>query len=204
MFSLQDLLGQQQGNQAVDQISQNLGADNSAVSSAIQMALPVILSGLANNAQQPQGAQNLNNVLEKDHNGGLLDNVMGYLGGGIPTPQEADRETNGAGILEHILGGSQGQVAQEVSQKSGLNMSQVAQLLITLAPIVMSFLGKKKQQENLGADGLSNWLGGQQQQMQSSGNPMIDMASRYLDKDGDGSAMDDLASMAFGYITGKK
>ena len=204
MFSLQDLLGQQQGNQAVDQISQNLGADNSAVSSAIQMALPVILSGLANNAQNPQGAQNLNNALEKDHNGGLLDNLMGYLGGGAPNPQEATRQTNGGGILDHILGGSQGQVAQEVSQKSGLNTSQVAQLLITLAPIVMSFLGKKKQQENLGADGLSSWLGGQQQQMQSSGNPMIDMASRMIDKDGDGSAMDDLASMAFGYITGKK
>jgi hypothetical protein len=203
MFSLQDLLGQQQGSQAVDQISQNLGADNSAVSSAIQMALPVILSGLANNAQQPQGAENLNNALDKDHNGGLLDNLMGYLGGGIPQPQQADRQTNGAGILGHIFGNNQGQVAQEVSNKTGLNTSQVAQLLITLAPIVMSYLGKKKQQEGLGADGLSNWLGGQQQQMQSSGNPMVDMASRYLDKDGDGSAMDDLASMAFGYISGK-
>lgn len=203
MFSLQDLLGQQQGSQAVDQISQNLGADNSVVSSAIQMALPMILSGLANNANQPQGAENLNNALEKDHDGGLLGNLMGYLGGGIPTPQEADRQTNGAGILSHIFGNNQGQVAQQVSNNSGLNTSQVAQLLITLAPIVMSYLGKKKQQENLGADGLSNWLGGQQQQMQSSGNPMIDMASRYLDKDGDGSAMDDLASMAFGYMTGK-
>lgn len=203
MFSLQDLLGQQQGSQAIDRISQNLGADNSAVNSAIQMALPVILSGLARNAQQPQGAQSLNSALEQDHNGGLLDNLMGYLGGGVPKPQEADRQTNGVGILEHIFGSKQGQVAQEVSNKTGLNMSQVAQLLITLAPIVMSFLGKKKQQENLGADGLSNWLGGQQQQMQSSGNPMMDMASRMLDQDGDGSAMDDLASMAFGYMRGK-
>lgn len=204
MFSLQDLLGQQQGNQAVDQISQNLGADNSMVNTAIQMALPMILNGLANNAQQPQGAENLNNVLEKDHNGGLLDNLMGYLGGGIPKPQEADRQTNGAGILGHIFGSGQGQIAQEVSNKTGLNTSQVAQLLITLAPIVMSYLGKKKQQENLGAGGLSDYLGGQQQQIQSSGNPMIDMATNYLDKDGDGSAMDDLASMAFGYVTGRK
>lgn len=201
MFSLEDLLGQQQGNQAVEQISQNLGANSSVVNSAIQMALPMILTGLAKNAQEPQGAQSLNNALEKDHDGGLLDSLMGYLGGGIPTPQEATRQTNGNGILEHIFGGRQTQVANEVSQQSGLNAGQVAQLLITLAPIVMGFLGKKKQQENLGADGLSNWLGGQQQQMQSSGNPMIDMASRILDKDGDGSAMDDLASMAFSYFT---
>jgi hypothetical protein len=33
---------------------------------------------------------------------------------------------------------------------------------------------------------------------------MIDMASRILDKDGDGSTMDDLASMAFGYFTNRK
>lgn len=201
MFSLEDLLGQQQGNQAVEQISQNLGANSSVVNSAIQMALPMILTGLAKNAQEPQGAENLNNALEKDHDGSLLGNLMSYLGGGIPTPQEATGQTNGNGILDHIFGGRQTQVANELSQESGLNAGQIAQLLITLAPIVMSFLGQKKQQEGLGADGLSSWLGGQQQQMQSSGNPMIDMASRILDKDGDGSAMDDLASMAFSYFT---
>ncbi len=201
MFSLEELLGQEQGNQAVDQISQNLGANSSVVNSAIQMALPMILSGLAKNTQEPQGAENLNNALEKDHDGGLLGNLMGYLGGGIPTPQEATRQTNGGGILEHIFGGRQTQIANEVSQQSGLGVGQVAQLLITLAPIVMGFLGQKKQQEGLDAGGLSSWLGGQQQQMQSSGNPMIDMASRILDKDGDGSAMDDLASMAFSYFT---
>ena len=79
----------------------------------------------------------------KDHGGGLLDNLMGYLGGGIPAPQEATRETNGGGILGHIFGTNQTQVAQEVSQNTGLDMGQVAQLLITLAPIVMSYLGKQ-------------------------------------------------------------
>ncbi len=204
MFSLEDLLGQQQGNQAVQQISQNLGADSSAVNSAIQMALPMILSGLAKNAQEPQGAESLNSALEKDHHESILGNLMGYLGGGIPQPQEATRQTNGNGILDHIFGGRQTQVANELTQNSGLNAGQIAQLLITLAPIVMGFLGKKKQEEGLGADGLSSWLGGQQQQLQSSGNPMIDMVTRILDKDGDGSAMDDLASMAFGYFTNRK
>ncbi|MEZ5428005.1 MAG: DUF937 domain-containing protein [Pyrinomonadaceae bacterium] len=200
MFSLQDLLGQSSGSQAVDQISQNLGADNSTVNSAIQLALPMILTGLAKNAQTPQGAQSLDNALAQDHNGGLLNNLTDFLMGGVPSPQAATRETNGAGILEHIFGGNQGQVAQEVSQKSGLDMAQVANLLITLAPIVMSFLGQKKQENNLDAGGISDLLINQQQQMQSSGNPMIDLASRILDRDGDGSALDDLASMAAGYF----
>lgn len=200
MFSLQDLIGQVQGNQAVDQISQNLGADQSAVTSAIQMALPVIMGGLANNVQQPQGAENLDSALTKDHDGSLLGSLTDYLTGGVPSPQQATRQTNGAGILDHILGGTKEPAAQEISQKSGLNTGQVANLLITLAPIVMAYLGKQKQDNNLNTGGLSDLIMGQQQQIQSSGNPMIDMASRMLDKDGDGSALDDLASMAAGYF----
>ncbi len=202
MFSLEDLLGQQQGNQAVEQISQNLGANSSVVNSAIQMALPAILSGLARNTQNPQGAESLNNALEKDHNGGLLDNLMGYLGGGLPAPQETTRQTDGGGILGHIFGSNQTQVAKEVSQNTGLDMGQVAQLLITLAPIVMNYMGKQKQDQNLGADGLSNWLGGQQQQIQQS--PQGSLINSMLDSDGDGSITDDLASMAFNYMTNRR
>ncbi|MGI8641378.1 MAG: DUF937 domain-containing protein [Pyrinomonadaceae bacterium] len=200
MFSLEDLLGQQQGNQAVEQISQMLGTNQNMTNTAIQMALPMILSGLANNASTPQGAENLNNALEQDHNGGLLENLAGYLGGGLSQPQDTNRQTDGLGILGHIFGQKQGAVAQQVSQNTGLDVGQVAQLLITLAPIVMSYLGKQKQQENLGADGLSNLLQQKQQQLQSSGNPTMDMVTNFLDKDHDGSAMDDLASMAANYF----
>ncbi|CAN5171246.1 DUF937 domain-containing protein [soil metagenome] len=200
MFSLEDLLGQQQSNQAVDQISQMLGSNQTVTNTAIQMALPMILSGLANQAASPQGAESLNNAIEQDHSGGLLDNLMGYLGGGMSQPQETTRQTDGIGILGHIFGQKQGAVAQEVSKNTGLDVGQVAKLLITLAPIVMAYLGKQKQQQNLGADGLSELLQNKQQQIQSSGNPMLDMMTGMLDKDGDGSAMDDLASMAANYF----
>ena len=200
MFSLEDLIGAAAGSEAVGQISNNLGADQSTVNSAIGMALPVILSGLANNASSSEGAQSLDNALANDHTGGLLNNLTDYLAGGVPSPQAATRETNGAGILGHILGTSQTTATQEISNKTGLNAGQVANLLITLAPIVMAYLGKQKQQNNLDAGGITDLLTGQQQQMQSSGNPMIDMASRILDSDGDGSALDDLASMAANYF----
>ena len=200
MFSLDDLLGAQKGNQAVDMISDNLGANPSVVNSAIQMALPVILGGLANNVQSQQGASNLDQALEKDHDGSLLNHLTDFLTGGVPSPQQASRQTNGSGILEHILGGKQTAAAQEISDKSGLSMGQVANLLITLAPIVMAFLGKQKQQNNLDSGGLSDLILGQKKQMESTGNPMLDMASRVLDKDGDGSALDDLASMAANYF----
>jgi len=195
MFSLEDLLGQQQGNQAVEQISQQVGANPTMTNTAIQMALPMILNSLANNTKEPQGAESLNNALQQ-HDGGILDNLGGFLGGSVD--QTANKD--GLGILGHIFGGNQGAIAQQVAQKSGMDIGQVAQLLITLAPIVMGFLGKKKQEQNLDANGLQNMLGEQQQTMQNSGNPMMDMVSGMLDRDKDGSSMDDLASMAMNYF----
>ena len=208
MFSLQDLLGQQQGTEAVEQISQNVGAEPSMVNTAIQAALPMILSGLANNASTPQGAESLNNALERDHDGSLLGN-LGGLGSLIFGGQQAPpRQADAGGILGHIFGDRQGQVAQEVSNQSGLGMGQVAQILMTLAPIVMSYLGQQKQQQGVGPDGLGGLLGGllggqQAAAAPSSGNPMLDMASSILDRDHDGSSIDDIASMAFNYVTNK-
>jgi hypothetical protein len=212
MFSLQDLLGQDQGSVATEQIASQVGADSSMVNTAIQYALPAILGGLANNAATPQGAESLNAALDNDHSdGGVLGNLGGLAGmifGGqeqAPPPRQADA----GGILGHILGGSQGAVVQDVSQKSGLGMGQVAQIIMMLAPIVMSYLGQQKQQQNVGADGLGGLLGGllggaqPQVAPQSSGSVMMDMATSMLDSDRDGSAMDDIASMAFKYMTNK-
>jgi hypothetical protein len=205
MFSLQDLLGQQQGSEAVEQISQNVGAEPSAVNSAIQMALPAILGGLANNAANPEGAQNLNNALEQDHDGSILDNLGGLGGlifGGNQQQQTVPRQADAGGILGHVFGNNQGQVAQQISNQSGLNSGQVAQILMMLAPIVMGYLGRQKQQQNLDAGGLSNWLGGQQQQIQQS--PQGGFLESMLDRDGDGSTMDDIASMAMNYMTNRR
>ena len=198
MFSLQDLLGQQGGDSALGQISKTLGADQNLTNAAIQMALPVILNGLTKNASTPEGSARFEYcALIMTTTAAILDMLGGFLGG----QTQQTRQTDGGGILGHILGNQQGQVAQEISNKSGMDIGQVASLLITLAPIVMGYLGKTKRENNLDAGGITDLLTGQQQQAQSSGNSMIDMATRMLDKDGDGSALDDLASMAAGYFS---
>ena len=140
MFSLEDLLGQEQGSAAVGQISQTAGLDPSTTASVIQTALPAILGGLANNAATPDGAESLNNALDQHHDGSLLDNLGGLssmiFGGdtqAAPPPQ-----ADAGGILGHIFGNSQGQVAQQVSNQTGVSTGQVAQVMMMLAPIVIS------------------------------------------------------------------
>lgn len=201
MFSLQDLLGPQQGSEAVEQISQNVGAEPSTVNSAIQAALPMLINGLANNAATPQGAESLNNALEQDNHASVLDN-LGGLGGMIFGQQQAapPKQADAGGILGHILGNNQGQVAQQVSNQTGLNSGQTAQILMMLAPIVMGYLGRQKQQQGVGADGLGGLLGGLLGGQQTQSMPQQNTGGGFLDSDGDGSSMDDIASMAFNYL----
>lgn len=202
MLSLQDLLGQQQGSEAIDQISQNVGADQSRVDAAIQAALPMLMGGLANEASTPEGAQNLNTALEQDHDGSILNNLggLGSLIFGGQQAQPPPRQADAGGILGHIFGNSQGQVAQQVSNQSGLDMGQAAQILMMLAPIVMGYLGRQKQQQGVGADGLGGLLGGLLGGQQTGYSTGQEAGGGFLDRDGDGSSMDDIASMAMDYL----
>lgn len=188
MFSLQDLLGQQQGNDAVNQIAGQVGADPNAVSSAVSLALPAILGGLAQRQQQPEYAPVINNAIMHEQ-GGILDNLGSLFGGGGFNPMTS------AGILGTIFGNNQTQVASQIGQQSGLSGGQVATILMILAPLVLGYLGRQQSQQNLDAGGIGGMLGGYQQQIQQQ--PGIGgMLGGLLDSNRNGSSLDELLGMA--------
>jgi hypothetical protein len=82
-----------------------------------------------------------------------------------------------------------------VSKMSGLDSNKAGNLMATLAPVVMGMLGKAKRQNNLDQGGISDLLGGFAKQQQSSGSPMASLLTGFLDADGDGSIVDDVAGM---------
>ena len=59
----------------------------------------------------------------------------------------------------------------------------------------MAYLAKKKATDNLDAGGLSDVL---QQQTATNGNPLSQIATAMLDKNHDGSIVDDLLGGLFG------
>ncbi len=189
-MNLTGLLSEALGSGTVSQISEAIGADEVTTSNAIQTALPMLIGGLANNAQNEGGAASILNALNKDHDGSILDNLGSLISGASSGP--------GAGILGHILGGQQPQVEQGISAASGLDMGKVAPLLMMLAPIVMGALGKTNQQQGgLDIGSLAGLLGGTSQSM-NSGNPLMGMLGGLLDRDKDGSAIDDVLGMVMG------
>jgi hypothetical protein len=187
-MNLQDLLGQSLGSDAVTQISQTLGTDEGTASNAIQAALPMLLTGLARNSSTPDGAQSLMGALERDHDGSVLDNLAGSLGGGGTDIGQA--------ILGHIFGSRQNVAANGLSQASGLDAGRSIQLLALLAPIVMGALGRTSRQQGLDAGSLAGMLGGQAEQMAGNASPLLGALNQLLDADKDGSALDDIAGIA--------
>ena len=192
MNAITQIVTQQLGGSAAHTIAQRFGISESTANTAIQMAVPLILTALARNASQPQEAQNLHQAVATDHDGSILDNVMGYL----QNPQSA----NGAGILGHVFGNQQPAVESNLAQATGMDQSSAGGLLETLAPLVMGSLGKAQQQNGLDASGLSDLLNNQQQEAQANAPGAMGMLSSLLDRDKDGSSMDDLQRMAASFF----
>lgn len=192
MNALTQVITQQLAGGASRTIAQRLGISETTANTAVQVAVPLILAALARNANQPQGAQSLHEAINKDHDGSILDNVMGY----VSNPQTA----NGAGILGHVFGGQQPAIQNNLAQATGLDQNSAGGLLETVAPLVMGALGRTQQQEGLDPSGLSNLLNNQQQQAQTNSPGAMSILSSMLDQNKDGSAMDDLQRMASGFF----
>lgn len=192
-MDLTDLIKGQVSETLIDQLAGQLGgADRGQTAAATSGILSTLLGAMARNASTPDGAAALNNALERDHDGSILDDVMGMVTG--QNSAASARTTNGAGILGHILGNRQGGAVDMISKMSGLDSGQTGNLMAMLAPMVMGMLGKTKQENGLDAGGISDLLGGFAKQEQAQ-NPAMSLITGFLDADGDGSIIDDVAGM---------
>lgn len=202
MADLMKLLQDQVSDSLMDQLLGQVGGSvpKNNASTAVNGVMDLLMGGLAKNASTPQGASSLLNALDRDHDGSILDDVAGFLGGA----KEASNSNmlNGAGILKHILGGKQDNAVNVLSKQSGLDKSQLLSLMIKMAPVVMGMLGKVKKEKNLDQGGLTDFLKQSQETHRASTGGM-DLFTRLLDKDGDGSIVDDVAQSGFKALLGR-
>ena len=191
-MSVLDVLNEQFDPATVDQISRQIGADPEATEDAIVGALPLLLGGLARNARQPGGAEGILGALTRDHDGGILDDLGGFLRSG-------GAAADGTGILGHVFGNRQQQVQGGLARASGLDPQAIGKLLTILAPIVMAALSRQQRGRGLDGAGLAGLLGGDSQR----GDSMLGgLASVLLDQNHDGQVIDDVLRMGGGLLGG--
>ena len=188
MSSLFDLLSSQLGGDVIGQISRQIGADEESTSRAISGALPMMMAAISRNAQSPDGAASLFNALKRDHDGGLLDDLGGFLGQAETEPGEK--------ILGHVFGNRRSSVENGLSQMSGLNLGKIGKLLPILAPILLAALGRKRRSRSLDPGGLTDFLNTERHEAEQAAPREFSMLESFLDRDGDGQVIDDVASIA--------
>ncbi len=196
-MNLEVLLGLLQG-QDIGNLASQVGGNEGEAKNGVMAALPAMLAALGKNAGTEKGAEELNNALEKKHDGSILDNLSGYLS----NPDLKD----GAGILNHLFGNQTSNVANAVSQSSGLDTNGSMKMLQMLAPILMGILGQQKKQNNLDAKGLGNLTSMLASNFGSEAGTsgIMETVTNLLDANKDGNVVDDIMGMVGKFFGGNK
>ncbi|MBK6993980.1 MAG: DUF937 domain-containing protein [Lewinellaceae bacterium] len=178
-MNLMDILQGQVSDEMLGQLSEHIGAAPEQTAQATNSIFATLLGGLANNVTDQGGLSALGAALDRDHDGSMLDDLAGMVGGMLQGDGQESRATNGLGMLKHILGDRQEVAAEQIGQSSGLSAGQIMKLLPILAPIVMSVLGKTKSSGGLDLGSLAGVLMGSAQQAQQQ-NGMGDLLGNIL------------------------
>ncbi len=132
------------GENEINSLSNQIGASKEQTASALQQAVPTLFSALQNNVSNG-GASSLMAALDRDHDGSVLDDLIGFF--------QSGGNNQGEGILNHLLGDNRGHVENALATNSGVQSGSIAKLLPLIAPIIMGYLGKQKQQAGVADSG---------------------------------------------------
>jgi len=187
-------VGRHLTDDVIIQLSKQIGAqDPRQVKVAAQGVTELLLNAISKNVGHQEGGGGLFGAIEKDHDGGILGDLMGvFTGQKKPSNQKT---MNGSGIVTHLLGNRQLEAAQIIGQTSGLDIFKSGVLMQLIAPVIMGVVGQKQRSSGLDLGGLAQILlgGGQQQAPQQSAGASV--FKKLLDMDGDGNMMDDLLNI---------
>ena len=196
-MNINSLIENKLDSNVIDQLSSVTGIDNrEQTKSATQEIISSLLGAMSKNASTPEGANALNEAINNDHDGGILDNIMGYLQGSESPGNQST--INGSGILNHVLGENQSSVTDAISKITNLDKDKISGLMEKLAPIVMGMLGKSKQASGEEGGGISSILSS----ILSGQGSIMDKVTSALDKDKDGNMLDDILGDKVGGMLG--
>lgn len=150
-MNLTDLVTGGVGSKATSAIANLLNIEESKAKWLVAAAVPLMIAALNYNSKKGEEQEaGINKALDQ-HSGGILDQIGGLLGQG---PSDDDNK-----IVNHMFGTNTDMVKSNLSAKTGIPSDKIGGALAMLAPIVMGYLGKQKQDQS-SAGGFGDLLGG--------------------------------------------
>jgi hypothetical protein len=181
-MGLMDILLNSGNGDLLKQVSQKAGLDEESASELLKSLGSSMLGSVKGRVQSDRhDSSELEDLIRNSKYANMLDSPSDHYN--HPSMVE-----NGNDLLRHITGSKENsrEIANQVSQKTGVSPSIIKSLLPMLAPLIIGTLGK-------------GMFGGSQSSSapkQESGGLLNSM----LDFDHDGSILDDVAGMAMKYI----
>lgn len=176
------------GSDGVGTLGRSLGLDSQTTSKALSAAVPLLMASLTRNASNSDGAASLASAIDRDHDGSVLDDLSGYL-------SRAGADGDGERILAHAFGGRTDAAARTVGGASGIDTAKAMHLLAMAAPLVLGAIGRAKQQGHIQQGQIAPYLDSETHALRQRSSGAMDMISKVLDADHDGSVFDELAEM---------
>jgi hypothetical protein len=183
MNILESILNAQDGG-AVRQIGAQLGLGNDQTSAALAALVPALAAGFQRNAQQSSGLDSLVGALTRGSHARYVDDPA--------TLGQPDTIADGNGILGHIFGSRDvsRQVAARAAAQTGIGEDVLKKMLPIVAAMMMGTMSRRMTGAGAGAGigagaGLPAGLGGD----------LVSMLASTLDRDRDGSVVDDVIGM---------
>jgi OmpA-OmpF porin, OOP family len=150
-LNLLDLMKGHLTDDVMGAASSFLGENAGATKTAMGAILPSVLGSMVSQAGTPSGASNLMSMLSSGgHDGSILNNLGGLLGGGSATQGLMD---SGGGIINSLLGDKVGGIVNWIASFAGIKGSSATSLMSMAAPMIMGLIGK-----NLGSNGNATGL----------------------------------------------
>lgn len=191
-MDISSLFGMLMNKDVLENLGGSVGAKKDQVQKLINFGMPTIMKAMDRNAKSESGAESLYKALQQHQD----DNV-----------EEMARSINkvdtidGSKILDHVFQDKQERVQMNLAKQTNMQQSQVSTVLSQLAPLVLGALGQQQKQQDVNASNLSGFLDSATQQAGDSG--IMKIAERLLDRDKDGSVLDDVGRM-FGNLFKRK
>lgn len=181
-------------NNLIKLISKKLNIPEKQVRSVITTSIPLLLKALAKNTKDPKQAEDLTNAISHDHDGSILGNLTSLFSG--------ETQTDGNKILKHILGNDLTKTTKTIAQKTNTKSTDVQNILVTLAPLLMGTLGKVQKEKKLNTHQTKELIERSARETGkefNTGKILTDV----LDKNRDGNLMDDLIGIVGKFLKKK-
>ena len=123
---------------ALEQVSGMLGVDEKGAESAIESVMPMLLRGMQSQMKNEDTKYGFLQALN-DHSKQDTNDLKKAV-------KNVDM-TDGAKIVNHLLGAEQEEIAAKAKKKSGLDTKTILKIMAIMAPILMSKMGQTAKTE---------------------------------------------------------